>query len=186
MPITVGNDRTGYFHVNQGYDNVEDFSLDVPIDGGSGQLVKFDEAEWITRDADGVAVRVTGTSPEIAWPVITGSERYDYEGSGSVTVAMGVQYHAITTHFDLVDHVVGDYVLGTKLTVRLVGAGADARGLLTPADAGEPVFAICMGPVKLNLMAEDVPVSSGTDPATGPTDQLGNKSERVIEIQVLR
>jgi hypothetical protein len=185
-----GELRSGIYEIPQGYDNVEEFSLPVPDSGSTlSGLVEFREGEWVTRDGDGNATRVT-SSPKMAWPVVTGAERSDYRGSGSVTVAMGVQYHAITDKFQLGNGVaIGDYAVGTNLTVD--ADPADGIGKLRPAAGAEVVFAVCMSPVKLFLLAEDEPLSPaslGNDPeAEGvPSDQLGNLPTQVIEIQVVR
>ena len=189
VTVPFGDLRTGLYEIFQGYDNVEEFSLPVPADAGTSTgLIEFQEGEWIERDGDGNAKRVTGV-PEAAWPVVTGSERSDYRGSESVTAAMGVQYQAITDKFQVggtTGFTAGSYAAGTKLTVDL--DPDKGIGNLRPQSGSEPVFAVCLSPVKLHLLAEDEPLSPGNDPGAegAPTDQLGNAPTQVLEIQVLR
>lgn len=175
--LIFGEPRSGVFDVREGWDGSEEISLDVPTG------VEFAEGEWVTRDANRVAGRIaTGVMPEMAFPVVTGAERSDYKGSGSVTVRMGPGYQAFTDHYDPD----GVYSAGVKLTVKGIGAGAASRGLLTPVTAPtDPVFAICLSGVKYYLQASDELTFPG-DTVPAPVDQLGRAAKTVIEIQVIR
>lgn len=184
MPqIIQGEPRTGVFDVRQGWDASEEISLDVPTASSPSGLLELEEGEWVTRDANGVAVRVgSGELPELPFPVVTGKERSDYKGSGSVTVRMGPGYQAFTDHFDPN----GVYAAGTKLTVKGIGAGAASRGLLTPVTLStDPVIAVCLSGLKYYLQASDQLVFPG-DTVPVPNDQLGKSAISVIEVQIVR
>lgn len=185
MPqLTFGEPRSGIFDVFYGWDTSEEISMDVPADPTTQSgLLELDEGEWIKRDDNNSALVVgLGEKPELAFPVVTGKERSDYKGSGSVTVRMGPGYQGRTDHYDPA----GTYAAGVKLTIKGVAFnGAVSRGVLSPAVGADPVHAICLSAPKLYLQADDKMVYPG-DTLPAPRDQLGNSAKSVIEFQTVR
>ena len=157
--MTFGAARTGYLEVVRGSPAQQAFKSKVNTANASG-VEEFNEGEWAILDANLEANKYSSGSAETrVWPVVTGKERTDVYGGGSVTLLVGTGYHLRTSGYKTT----GTYAYGTLLTVK--------SGLLEPAASGEQVHAMALGAAKtLKTDAEKA---------------LGKAGFTVIEVEVI-
>jgi hypothetical protein len=102
--------------------------------------INVDEAEWVTLDASGKAVKL-GAAPAaaalLAFPVWVGDRR-DAAAALSIAVVHG-PHNAKTSLFDTT---VGAYAPGQRLTPKLIAG----KSKLTKSVSGDGVVAIAEGP----------------------------------------
>jgi hypothetical protein len=98
------------FDIIKGIENVN------YIDGRWDKTQDVEEGDWVCATANGF--EAPGTTAKMAFPVVTGNNRYDAIATGNVTIADCPGMIFQTKKF-----VPGSYVVGQALTVKDLGNG---------------------------------------------------------------
>jgi hypothetical protein len=94
----------------------------------------FEKGEWAVLGDDNTVSRPTASPVANTFLVFAGTDRFDAEATGQVTLVGGGAPWVKTTQFDAG----GSYNVGTLLTVKDLGGG---EAVVTPAAGAEAVLA---------------------------------------------
>lgn len=110
--------------VVRGLENMQ--RRDVPLKTG----VTLESGDWAVLDSNGEADRAGATPVAETFPVFLGSERFDSQATGQVTLIMNDDVIIRSDRFDA-----GVYAIGDALTVKDLGGGESTPTKQSGAEA---------------------------------------------------
>jgi hypothetical protein len=130
--VPVGEDLTKEdlrLSILRGTENM--YRVDKPVAAGED----FDQGEWAVLNSEGKCERPGASAVANTYLVFSGTNRFDSKATGQITLVMSHPIIVKSSYFNPL----GDYAVGTPLTVKTIGGGSQA--FVTPAETGDTVLA---------------------------------------------